>query len=488
MKPRLLTAGCTSVVMLLLAADLQAQIISLRTAPVSVSEQFFTFPSELLGMGGSYALKDLEADPFANPATASRISGTLATSMPTIYMLTSDDGFGRTLPITVFGGSETSFAGFSIAAQELEAANRDGFFGFVPDLPELDKPSRFSQNLYTFGLLGQRWPKQRTAVALSFSYARLDALHTVDLLYPTAAAVTQNGHVSDVRLGYLHEYADDHYLQAVLARNHVDMEHTVTYVDFRWLQGKSVTTLRDEFNQDNTTTWGAHVAYTRPVPESKWRIAGALTANAKTHPHIPNYQFMSIPRDPGHSWAFSFAFGAARVDSVSKLSLDFSYEPAWTYTWAEAAQQITVGTRVIPPGGVTVENDMVFSNTNLHIGWQRDLDNTVGIQLGLALRRISYWLDQYDNIRQTSREQDESWTEVTPSWGLTLDVGKVQVRYFGHLRTGVNGQTRDGDIIAPAPMPGVDIVAAPSSPLGMDVVPVIAHQFGVSIPIGLHRR
>jgi hypothetical protein len=310
----------------------------------------------------------------------------------------------------------------------------------------------------------------------------------VDLLYPNAAAVDQDGHVSDVRLGYLHEYNDDHYLEAVLVRNHVDMEHTVTYGDVRWLNGQAIASRRDEFNEDNTTTWGAHVAYRRPVPESRWRVAGAFTANAKTHPHIPNYQFMSIPRDPGHSWAFAFAIGAARVDSLSMLSLDVSYEPAWTYTWAEAATQINTGSRVIPVGGVTVENDMVFSNTNVHVGWQRDLDNTVGIQVGLSLRRVNYWLDQYDHIADFAREQDEGWTEVTPSWGLTLDLGGFDVRYFGHRRSGFDmGSRADGDIIVQPPMPDVDIVAAPSSPLNMDVVPVMTHQISISVPFGDRR-
>ena len=47
-----------------------------------------------------------------------------------------------------------------------------------------------------------------------------------------------------------------------------------------------------------------------------------------------------------------------------------------------------------------------------------------------------------------------------------------------------------GDVIVEAPggMDGPDIVAAPSSPLSMDVVPVMIHQLGISIPFGAKRQ
>ncbi|MGQ0815113.1 MAG: hypothetical protein ACT4O1_11680 [Gemmatimonadota bacterium] len=40
------------------------------------------------------------------------------------------------------------------------------------------------------------------------------------------------------------------------------------------------------------------------------------------------------------------------------------------------------------------------------------------------------------------------------------------------------------DMVTAPPGGDVDIMAAPSSPLNMDVVPVWIHQLGVSIPIG----
>lgn len=466
----------------------KAQLITIRTAPVSVQEQFYTFPSRTLGMGGGLAVKDLEADPFGNPATAARINGSIISATPSLYSMPQNDGFGRSLPVTIMSGSENAFMTFSIAPQEIESARNIQWWNPTPAVRRED---RFSHNLYTFGLIGQKFARSNSAVAISASYAKLDALHMIDLLYPNAERIEQGGHVSDIRVGYLRELSDDRYLEAVLVRTNVDMEHTVTYVDRVWSQQQNwVTQLpREEFNEDNTTTWGAQLAYTRPMPESPWKLAGAFTANAKSHPHIPNYDFMRIPRDPGHSWAFRFALGAARVSEKHTWAFDLSYEPAWTSTWAEAAtQQKSASGRTIPIGGVTVENEMVFSNTNLHVGWQRTLDDNVFLQLGMGVRRVNYWLDQYSHITERDHSQDEGWTEVTPSWGLRFAFSEFELRYFGHRRGGslqLGAQT--DAIVVSGPSTDVDIVAAPSSPLGMDVVPVWVHQLGVAVPFGRKR-
>lgn len=490
MARRLQTISCALLLSFLAIQAASAQLVTVRTAPVSVQEQFYNFPSQLLGMGGGLALKDLEADPFGNPATGARIKGTIVSGTPTTYNMPQDDGFGRSLPLAIVSGSDAAFIVFSIAPQEIESAQRPRFL-FGPQPTGVRRTDRFSHNLYTSAAIGQKFPKSRSALAISASYAKLDAVHMVDLLYPDAEAIDQGGHISDVRIGYLKEFSDDRYFEAVLLRNNVDMEHTVTYVDRIWQpqQMQWVTQLpREEFNEDNTTTWGAHVKYTRPMPESDWRVAGALTANAKSHPHIPNYEFMRIPRDPGHSWAFRFGVGAARVTETSLLAFDISYEPAWTSTWAEAATQTrTASGGTIPVGGITVENEMVFSNTHLHVGWQQNLDRNFALQLGLGVRRVNYWLDQYSHITELDRSQDEGWTEIAPSWGLRLAFSDIELRYFGQHRGGGLQLGAREDMAVGAPVPDIDVVAAPSSPLSMDVVPVWLHQFGVSIPIGRSR-
>jgi hypothetical protein len=494
MNPTLQITSSALMFVFLLCSPAAAQLVNIRTAPVSVSEQFYTFPSQLLGMGGSIALKDLEADPFSNPATGARIKGTIITSTPTLYSMPGDNGFGRTLPVALLTGTATSFGAVSFAPQELESAEPTNFFPFwmcaANGCPPTITPhrDRFAHNFYSFGMLGQTFPKSRSSIAMSLSYANLDALHAVDLLYPSALSLEQDGHMSDFRLGYLRELDGDRSIEAVLVRNHVDMEHTVTYQNWRWTQtGVIVDDPRVEYNSDKTTTYGAHVGYRHPMPASKWHLAGFVTGNSKTHPKIPNYQFMSIPRDPGNSWAFALGLGAARVDSASLWSFDFTYEPVWTTTWAEAASPMkSASGKTIPTGAPTIENEMVFSNYNMHVGWLHRWDE-LGLQLGMNVRHISYWLDQYNNVTEQFRQQDEGWSEVTLNWGLTLKFAALELRYFGHNKSGGFEIGARQDMVVTAPGADIDIVAAPSAPLSMDVNRVIIHQFGVSVPVGRKR-
>jgi hypothetical protein len=479
--------NCFPAVCLLVASSsvAPAQLVSVRTAPVVVAEQFFTFPSRLMGMGGGLALQDLEMDPFANPATGSRIHGGLATTSPTVYNLPENSGFGRTFPLAMLYGNGTTFGAASFAAQELESAHRQGGFWGAPVTTRSD---RFSHNTYAVGMLGTHLSNNRGAIGFSASYSSLESVHAVDLLYPQADAIDQEGSISDFRVGYLRDFSAGRALEAVIVRNHIDMEHDVTYVDRRWTQTGQIITSppRVELNRDKTTTWGAHIKYGGALEESDWRLAGAFTANMKTHPKIPNYEFMSIRRDPGDSWALRFGIGAANVDSVTTWAFDLSYEPAWTYTWAEAADPVArPAGDTLPRGAMTIENDFSFSNTNFHVGWMRRMDRVFGLQAGMGVRRVNYWLDQYNHITQQPRQQDESWTELNFSWGATFDFAGIQVRYFGRRSGGAPQLVGQSDeALVSAPQPGVDIVAAPSGPLNMNVTTVHTHQLGVSIPFG----
>jgi hypothetical protein len=478
------------------AVPAAAQLVSIRTAPVSVSEQFRVYPSELKGMGGGLALQDHELDPFNNPAAASRIGGWLLAATPSLYSIPDDDGFGRSLPVTVFGSGEHVFGGASIAVQELESAFRQVWWGpWIMRDDRLDGRfgERFATNVYSLGMLGRRWPERRLSLAASASYARLDKVHAVDLLYPQSIGIEQGGHISDLRLGLVKELEQDSYLEAVVLRNKVDVAHTVTYLDLVFdpiTGGPMQTEPRRELNQDHTTTWGAHAKYVGATSPTHWRWAAALSANAKSHPKIPNYEFMSIPRDPGDSYAFRLDVGAARQTATSRLALDFAYEPIWTSTWAEAAEDITTerGT-IIRSGEMTVENEFVFSNYALHVGYGHRWDE-LGIQLGIAGRNVSYFLDQYNAITNVQREQDESWWEVAPTWGITFAFSAFELRYFGQHRGGeleFGGSQPVFRAGAEMDAGGPDIVAAPSGPLSMDVTRVLSHELGISLPLG-HRR
>lgn len=476
----------------LFSSSAAAQLVNIRTAPVNVSEQFYTFPSRYLGMGGGIALIDPEADPFANPATAARMQGAFVSSTPTFYKLPDHPGFGRTLPITVLANaeSETPFGGISLAAQEVESAQN----GVVP-ISGIRRPSRFANNYFAFGLLGQKLPKQRAAIAMSVSYSDLNHLHMVDLLYPDAASIEQGGSITDIRLGLLKELPHDGSLEAVLVRNHVAMEHKVTYATWSWVQtpqgwNRQSLSQRQEYNSDETTTWGAHTAYRFGVPESGWHLGFFGTANVKTHPHIPNYTFSHIPRDPGNSRAYALGMGGVTQDSLNILSLDLTYMPMWTSTWQEAGTPTkTKSGAILPIGAPTIENEFVFSNIDFHAGWAHRFTNT-WIQLGLDVLDVNYALDQYDDINEVAHQIDDHWTETTLTWGLAFELPHIRLRYFGHARNTDLfrfGSEQSAPIVNIPEAPGPDIVSAPlggQALLRMEPNAAVLHQFSISIPLG----
>lgn len=97
------SAACLAAALMALAHPALAQLISIRTVPVAQAEQFDIFPSNNLGMGGvSIAVADTLLDPFANPATGSRLGAARVFGSPGLYSVSSDAGGGRTLPIAAF--------------------------------------------------------------------------------------------------------------------------------------------------------------------------------------------------------------------------------------------------------------------------------------------------------------------------------------------------------------------------------------------------
>lgn len=373
---------------------------------MAAGDQFLLFPSENLGMGGvSIALEDRFLDPFVNPAKGARLQGAHLFASPAFSGVSGDNGAARTLPLGALFGGPSWFGGVALALQQLEAARFGSGpiilreFGFSQDLLS----DRSSTNMYAFGMIGRKLPGSRFSVAGSLFWADLDAIAGVELLYALSQEVEQLGHMLDSRVGLHGEWSGGRSLEAVLVFNDFDVTHSVTYLDWMWPLGTPQTRL--ERNFDRSRTWGLDLGYVHPLPRTGWQVGGILTVNRKTHPKIPNYEIVNIPRDPGHSWAE-----------------------------AEAPVQ-TLSGRTIPAGGKTVDNDFRFSNGLLRIGVRREED-PVGLQLGLQMRAMNYRLEQENHVEESRREQEEGWVEWTPTWGVSVKFPEFQVRYAGQLTTG----------------------------------------------------
>ena len=484
-----------------------AQLISIRTVPVSQAHQFEIFPSRTIGMGGvSIAVADSLLDPFVNPAHGARVGATRFFGSPTTYSVSSGAGGGRTLPVGALSRSHSWYGGVWLALQEVDMADQNQIF-FPPTCPNCAAPTLNGEpvdltredsqgNTFAFGMIGKQ-VRQGLSVGGSVLWSRLNAIDGVDLLYAGSANVEQFGHSLDIRLGVLQELKGDRTVEAIVLHNRFGTTHDVYYLDGFWDPGMQQFAQRPrlEQNLDRSNIWGLHLNYEQPLMAQGWRAGAIFTVNRMDHPKIPNYAIMNIPRDPGNSSAFNFGIGVSRSLTNSTFGLDVVYEPIWSHTWADAATPIeTTHGETIPAGGMTIENRFRFSNALLRFGVEQEFklgepNSGIlgGFQLGLAVRRIDYVLEQHDHIQDTDRRHKESWVESTPTWGMSVRFPHLELRYYGSVthgtgRPGVVGSFR-GAVDNAFSAGSTNILAAPSGPLTLDEVKVTTHQISISLPV-----
>ena len=484
-----------------LATTAPAQLIQIKTVPVAQADQFDIFPSRNWAMGGvSIALRDPLLDPFANPATAARVQGGLVAGTPGMFSVSENAGGGKTLPVSVIAHSRSWFGGLSLALQEIDGGrrftdpvSRIGVFDASSIAPQISDPpsSRTHGNRFAFALLGTTLDRLGVSLGASVQWAELNAVDGVDFLYARSDEVEQFGHVVDARVGLLKEWAGDRSLEATLLHNRIDMTHDVSYSDFFWdpAQQRIVSRPRVEHNEDRTNTWGAHLEYDQPIPGTAWRAGARLTANVASHPKIPNYEIMNIPRDPGRSRAYDLGVGFARSENGTTFGIDAIFEPIRSHTWADAATSLpTVSGDTLAAGARTIENWFRFANAIVRLGFTEEhpveeSDAVVALQLGLVLRAMHYTLHQVDHVQSSERRQRESWREWTPTWGFRWEMPRLTIGYRGSITTGTGrpGVTNGGVAI------GLDaassVLVAPSGPVSLGNVNVVSHQLSISLPI-----
>jgi hypothetical protein len=272
------------------------------------------------------------------------------------------------------------------------------------------------------------------------------------------------------------------------------MRHDVTYLNLVWEPIPPDTfpvpqwRNRIEENLDHTDTWGAHLAYRRPLNPNGWKLGWSLTANRKDHPKIPNYEIQNIPRDPGETWAYALGVGLAKTEGPARFAVDLFLEPIRSESWADAATDTTsvLGT-VIRAGEKTIENDFLFTNLQIKTGASWDYRKATFLA-GLQLRSISYDLDQFDRIQISKRTQDESWMEWTPSIGVSLKLPGIDVQWVSRVTTGTGRpgtrwtNARMDEASGGVPLSS-DFILAPSGPLTLQDARVTTHQLSVVIPI-----
>lgn len=189
-------------------------------------------------------------------------------------------------------------------------------------------------------------------------------------------------------------------------------------------------------NEDQTRTIGGQLSWDRDLDAPGWRVGLSATVNRKSHPKIPNYQIQNIPRDPGLTWAYEAGFGVSRTRGATTFAIDVVLQPIWSETWQEADEQVTAADGdIIEVGGRTIENDFFFTNVLLRTGLSHEFKD-FGLQAGLSVRSYEYTLEQIDHVEGDFRDLNESWMEWTPTFGATVRLSDLELRYAGLITTG----------------------------------------------------
>lgn len=470
-----------------------AQLIPIRTVPVASGDQFRLLPSQSMSMGGvRFAVDDSLSAAWSNPALGSLNSETRFIGSPTFYGISNGNGGGKSFPIAgLFAGSQW-FGGASLALQEIENPGTPGVFFLVEPAPDIccfqgapTLAETFGRNLYASAYLGRKigpW-----SIGLGLGAASLEAMDGVDLLYSGSDRIEQTGDITDIRLGVVHESERDR-LSLVAAHNRVSMTHEVTYTDWGWddIAMLPTQTRRIEENLDHTRSWATQLLWNRDLSTPGWRIGVSGTVNYKSHPKIPNYSIQNIPRDPGHTWAYELGFGFAMSEGNSTFGLDVAVQPIWSNTWQEAnAADVTASGGRLSVGDRSIENDFFFTNVMLRSGLTHRVDR-ISLQAGVEVRSYDYQLDQVNRVEDSFRDQDESWIEWSPTFGLAFAFPTLELRYglritTGTGRPGVN--LNGGRLESLSAGADADFILAPEGPLTLQDARVVTQQISVSLPV-----
>ena len=470
------------------AVTANAQLVTPRTVPVFQDEQFNLVPTSRPGLASSFiTLEDTLADPFTNPAKATRLHGVSVAATPFTHHVTGNRGGGQTFPVALYAAGD-EWAGALLAAyQNLDRAG-----------PAFNQPTsaRTANNQYLSGAIARRIGT--LSMGAGASHAGLEAIDGVDLLYAGSDRIEQRGSVTEFRLGVVKELGIGHSFELLGMHNRTDMTHDVHFTTWTWdpATKQTIVARRQDQNLDQTHIWGVHSRYYRPVGANGWRVGGLLTANRLSHPKIPNYVLQNIPRDPGDTYGYNLGVGAGRSDGPTTFFVDIVIEPMRSETWADLARDtVDVAGTPILAGAKTIENSFNFHNSKARVGAGHvfpvsdDSSQTIGIDAALSVYTIGYGLRQTNNIARTIRHQAERWAEMSQSLGVRFRTRDIEVSYAFRRTCGNQGCGEDeqrGIVFAAgdfALASAGGIIAAPSAPLFLQSGIQSSHRFAVVVPI-----
>ena len=484
--------------LMLLPCAAAAQEIAVKSIPVATGSQFLLYPSEFTGLSSlTIALDDALADPFSNPAKGANIRENYFSTTPYYYSIGATSNLNghatRTIPVGALVRRGSYFGGVSVAWQEMVRRPIQRcctVFGEIdPNLlissslvssVTVTENSTTRNNLYVVAS-GGKVLREGLSAGISVFLANLKGVEGVQLLYSQGDDVDQDGRMATYKAGLYQRWADGRTAELVAQYHTFSMSHAM--VAFVWGEEDGWHSEK-RLENDETNGVALRLAYTQPMAHG-WRFGARVVGDWKTHPKIPNYDLMQIPRDPGNTGAYNVGLGLSRVIEKTTYAFEFIYEPIWSHTWANAVEDIIIDDEPtgVKAGDMTVENYFRFHNSIFRVG-VRQAGSRLKFGLGLDLHLFRYRLNQEDFVQRSKRVLDEAWGEWTLSTGLGYDFTGFRLQYQSIITwgTGQPGIRQPGVGMNDRAL-NASFVVAPAGALDLLDARVWTHRLSLLIPL-----
>ena len=99
------------------------------------------------------------------------------------------------------------------------------------------------------------------------------------------------------------------------------------------------------------------------------------------------------------------------------------------------------------------------------------------------MRSYAYHLEQDNHLQGTSRDQDEAWTEWTPTTGTRFRFDDIDLRSTTPVATGTGFPRVDAPVFLETAPASPDFIVAPGDALTLRNTKVVTHQVRIRVPV-----
>jgi len=311
-------------------------------------------------------------------------------------------------------------------------------------------------------------------VAVSFTI-KLRGVDGTPMLYPGANGLHQKGSLAHYRLGASMARPEGGHTDILLLHKRYQMEQDATY-----------DTQPSIHNKDSEKSWLVQLKARRPI-EGQAQVGVELTGQWKWHPKIPDYPApeISIPRDPGVTKAGRIGVGFSNREGKLLLALDAAMEIIDSRTWGDTSGVVTgFDGEIIAAGDPLFENDYFFINSELRVGVEYRIKETLRLQAGWCTRQFSldFFHEDFVTGEKLTANPQNWWSEPALTGGLIAQVGNMEWIYYTRVQYGTGSPLQEqgwwpwwGGRMEDMMFAAGDLLAPPTG-MAFQNAPVVMHR------------